>query len=184
MILQIFDGVGLRERTAEHREILREDVHQPPVHAAVAGDESVSRRPLLLHAEIRALVRDELVQLLERSFVQQQRDPFARRELARRLLARPAFGASAGFRRGFAPPQLFDLLARYFRNGHTPRPSRRAGILPQRRSDGFSVWSRLSAARPVVGQHDRVARIGGIILDAGRPAGNQPLLVGAAFADG
>ncbi len=34
---------------------------------------------------------------------------------------------------------------------------------------------------PVVGQDDRIARIGGIVLDAGRPSGDQSLLVGAAL---
>ena len=60
-----FEGVGFGERAAEDGEVLREDVDQAAVDAAVAGDEAVAGDDLLVHAEIAAAVGDELVELLE-----------------------------------------------------------------------------------------------------------------------
>ena len=74
--------VGFGERAAEDGEILREDVDQAAVDAAVAGDEAVAGNALLVHAEIAAAVRDQLVQFLEGAFVEQQFDALARGELA------------------------------------------------------------------------------------------------------
>jgi hypothetical protein len=50
-------------------------------HDAIAGDE------LLLHPEVAAPMRDELVDLEARARVKELIDPLARRELARRMLA-------------------------------------------------------------------------------------------------
>src|ERR1035441_9168366 len=38
-----FLRVGFRKRPAEHREILRENIDQAPIHASVAGHEAVAR---------------------------------------------------------------------------------------------------------------------------------------------
>ena len=65
MILQIFSGVGLGQRAAEHGEVLREDEHRPAVDAPGAGDHAVAGDLLLVHAEVVALVHDELVELEE-----------------------------------------------------------------------------------------------------------------------
>ena len=102
------EGVRFRERAAEHGEILREHVDQPAIDAAKAGDEAVAGRPLLLHPEIVAAVRDKFVEFLECAFVEQQRDALARREFAGLVLALAAFGAAAGFRFGAAPAQLLE----------------------------------------------------------------------------
>ena len=75
-------GVGLRERPAEHREVLREGVDRPAVDPAVAGHDAVARHDLVRHAEIAAPVRDQLVDFLERAGVEQQIDALARRQLA------------------------------------------------------------------------------------------------------
>ena len=75
----------------------------------IAGDEAVARRALLLHAEIRAAVGDELVELLEGAFIEQQRDALARRQLAGLVFALAALGASAFFGRGAASAQFFHL---------------------------------------------------------------------------
>ena len=56
MILQIFCGVGFRERAAEDGEVLGEDVDQAAVDAAIAGDEAVAGDDLLVHAEVAAAV--------------------------------------------------------------------------------------------------------------------------------
>ena len=97
-----FRGVGFRERPAEHREILRENVDQAAVDAAVAGDESVAGRALLLHAEIVGVVTNEFVELLEGAFVEQQLDALARAELSLLVLALAALGAAACFGFGVA----------------------------------------------------------------------------------
>ncbi len=49
--------------------------------------------PKSLHA-----MANEFVELLERAFIEQQVNSFARGELARLVLAFAAFGAAAGFR--------------------------------------------------------------------------------------
>ena len=50
--------------------------------ATVTGDEAVARDDLLVHAEIAAAVRDQLVQLFKSAFVEQQFDALAGGELA------------------------------------------------------------------------------------------------------
>ena len=74
--------VGLGQRAAEDREILREDVDRPSVDQAVAGDEAVAIDDLLVHAEIAAAVAHQLVELFEGAFVEQQVDALARGEFA------------------------------------------------------------------------------------------------------
>ena len=88
-------GVGLRERAAEHREVLREGVDEAAVDAPVPGDDAVAGHDLLLHAEIAAAVRDELVDLLERAGVEEQLDALAGRQLAAVVLALDALLAAA-----------------------------------------------------------------------------------------
>ena len=62
---------------------------------AVPGHHAVARDPLVAHPELGAPVRHELVQLGERSGVQQKLQPLARGELARLVLLRDALGAAA-----------------------------------------------------------------------------------------
>ncbi len=75
-------GVRFRERSAEDGEVLREGIDQPPLHSAVAGDDAVAGDALLVHPEIAGAMDDELIELLERSRIEQQRDALARGELA------------------------------------------------------------------------------------------------------
>src|SRR5262249_55671843 len=102
--------VRFRKRPAENGEVLREDVHQAPVDAAVAGDETVARRPLLLHPEVGALVADELVEFFERAFVKQQPYPLARAHLALFVLALATLGASALLCFGVALAEFFEAV--------------------------------------------------------------------------
>src|SRR5207249_12173460 len=87
--------VGFGERAAEYVEVLRENVNEPAINAAKAGDEAVARGTLLLHAEIDAAVTDKFVQLLERAFVQQEENALARREFTGFVFALAAPGAAA-----------------------------------------------------------------------------------------
>ena len=59
-------GVRLRQRTAEDREVLAVDEHQPAVDRAVAGDDAVAEDVLLVEPELRRPVGDEGVELDER----------------------------------------------------------------------------------------------------------------------
>ena len=79
-------GMGFAERAAEHREVLAEHEHQSAVDRAVAGHHAVTGGLLLRHAEVDAAVLDEHVPFLERAFVAQDVDPFARGQLALAVL--------------------------------------------------------------------------------------------------
>ena len=105
-----FLRVGFRERAAEDGEVLREDVDQAAVDAAVAGDEAVAGDDLLVHAEIAAAMGDELVELFEGAFVEQQFDALARGEFAFFVLAVAAFFAAALLGGGVAAAQLLELV--------------------------------------------------------------------------
>ncbi len=93
-----------RQRAAEYREILGEDIDDAAIDRAPAGDDAVARDLRLLHAEIGAAVLDEHVELLERALVEQKLDPLARRQLAARMLRVDALLAAA--EPGFRPPFL------------------------------------------------------------------------------
>ena len=70
-------------------------VDDASVDAAVAGDDAVARDDLLLHPEIGAAMRDELVDLLERAGIEQPLDALARGELALLVLLAQPFLAAA-----------------------------------------------------------------------------------------
>ena len=110
MILQILLRVGFGKRAAEDGEILREDVGEAAVDAAVAGDEAIAGDDLLVHAEIAAAVLDELVDFFEGAFVEQQFDAFAGGEFAFFVLALAAFGTSAFFGGGVAAAEFFEAV--------------------------------------------------------------------------
>ena len=78
--------VRLRQRAAEHGEILGEDEHAAAVHRAPAGDHAVAGDLGLLHAEIVGAVLDEHVELLERVLVHQELDALARGQFAALVL--------------------------------------------------------------------------------------------------
>ena len=80
-------GVRLRQRSAEHREVLREDEDQASVDGAVAGDDAVAEEVLAIQPELRRAVGDECVELDERSGVEEEVEALARGELAPGVLA-------------------------------------------------------------------------------------------------
>ena len=65
----------LAEGAAEDGEVLGEDRHRPAVDGAIAGDDAVAIRPVLLLAELVAAVPGVLVHLDERALVEEQLDP-------------------------------------------------------------------------------------------------------------
>jgi hypothetical protein len=89
-----------------------------PFDGAVAGDHAVAEEHLLVQSEVGAAVRDQLADLLEGAFIQQQVHAFARGELALLVLGGDALGAAAfhGLLR-FAGEQVGKV-----RVGHALRP--------------------------------------------------------------
>ena len=85
-------GVRLRQRTTEDREVLAEDEDRPAVDLAVAGDDAVAEERL---GRGRVAVGDERIEFDERVGVEQQVEPFARRQLAGFVLLRDARLAAA-----------------------------------------------------------------------------------------
>ena len=100
-----------RERATEHREVLAEHEDEPPVDRAVAGDDAVTQVALLLEAEVRGAVRHELIDLDERSRVQQQVHALARGQLAAPVLLVDAFLTASEHRLLAQRPEVLDLLA-------------------------------------------------------------------------
>jgi hypothetical protein len=88
-------GVGGRQRTAEHGEVLGEDVDEPPVDPARARDHAIAQDLLVGHAEVGAVVGDEAVELHERAHVEQRLHPLARGAFALLVLVGHALGAAA-----------------------------------------------------------------------------------------
>ena len=91
-------GERLAERAAEHGEVLREHVDEPPVDPPVAGDDAVAVDALLLEPEVVRAVHDEAVQLDEAALVEQQVEPLARRQLSLACCASSRSGAAAQLR--------------------------------------------------------------------------------------
>ena len=105
-----FLRVGFRERAAENGEILGEDVDQAVVDVAVAGDEAVAGDDLLLHAEVAAAMRDELVEFFEGAFVEEQFDALAGGKFALFVLAVAAVFATTLLGGGVAAAELLELV--------------------------------------------------------------------------
>ena len=80
-------GEDLRQRPAEHGEVLREDEHLAAEDRPVAGDDGVAPRPVLAHVELDLAVTDEAVELDERARIEELLEPLAREELPALALA-------------------------------------------------------------------------------------------------
>ena len=96
-----FFRVRLRQRAAEHGEILAINEHQAAVDGAITGDHAVAGNALVLHAKIGAAVLDEDVPLLKTVIVKQNLNALARGQFAlgmlrlNTLLATALFGLGA-----------------------------------------------------------------------------------------
>src|SRR5436309_13181186 len=105
--------MGLRERAAEHGEILGEYEQCAAVDGAPSGDDAVPGDLRLLHAEFIAAVLDEHVELLERVAVEEERDALPRGELAALVLGFDARFSAAQARMAAAVLELCeDVLHR------------------------------------------------------------------------
>src|SRR5690606_29376283 len=100
-------GVRLGERAAEYREVLAEHVDQPAMDRAPSGNDPVAQVLLLLEPERSRAMRHEAIELDEAALVQQQVEPFARRELAPLVLCPDPRLTTTLLR---LSPQRFELL--------------------------------------------------------------------------
>ena len=107
-------GMCFRQRAAKDGEILTEDKHQSTVDHAVAGDDTIARNFLLLHAEVNAAVLHEHVPLFEGTFVKQQLKSFSGRQFALLVLSLDAFDAAAQAREFALGFQLFKYVVHCF----------------------------------------------------------------------
>jgi hypothetical protein len=87
--------VNLRERTAQHGEVLGEHRDATAVDEPETRDDAVAGITLLLEAERRVAMRDVRTDFLERVGVEQALDAFAGGELALRVLRVDALLAAA-----------------------------------------------------------------------------------------
>src|SRR6185503_8773188 len=103
-------GERLGQRTAEHREILREHVDEPSVDSTVAGHDAVAVILLLIQTEIARAVDHKAIELDERTFVEEKVEALARRELSFRVLCLDASLAASLLRLGNATLEQVQLL--------------------------------------------------------------------------
>ncbi len=75
-------GVGLRQRAAEHGEVLAEDEYHASIDRAVAGYDAVAGDALSFHPKVAAAMFYEHVPFFKRAWIEQQFDALARREFA------------------------------------------------------------------------------------------------------
>ena len=87
-------GVLLAEAAARDGEVLCVGVDQTAVDRAVARDDAVARHVLLVHAEVRAAVLDEHIELDERILVKELLEALARRVFSLSMLFLNASGAT------------------------------------------------------------------------------------------
>src|SRR5437879_11337067 len=93
----------LAERSAEDGEVLREDIHQPAVDVAVAGDHAIAEDLLLAQAA----AGDEHASFLEGARVEEEIDPLTSGQLALFVLFVDAFGSAT--EQGLAP-EVFEMI--------------------------------------------------------------------------
>ena len=108
--MQIFSACVSDSEPPKHGEVLREDVDQTAVDAAVARDDAVAVDDLLVEPEVGGTVCDEPIELDERALVEEQVEPFACGELALVVLRLQALGAPALFRLGAALLEEVELV--------------------------------------------------------------------------
>ncbi len=138
-------GMRFRQRAAENGEILGEDKDRAAVDRAPAGHDAVAGDFLSGHAEIGGAVLDEHVELLERTFVEEDLDALAGGELAFLVLCVDAGLAAAGARDGAA---ALEFVQHFLHRG-SPRKAISTAVLArrQRRANSVERQGEVRAAR-------------------------------------
>ena len=84
-----------RQRAAEHGEVLREHVDEPPLDAAPPCDDAVAEHLLVGEPEIGGAVCDEAIELDECPRIEEHVEPLARGHLAFLMLRGDAISTAA-----------------------------------------------------------------------------------------
>ena len=87
--------VGIAQRAPHHGEVLAEDVREPAIDGALAGDDAVPWDALVGQAEVGALVHHVGIPLFKGAGIEQHPQPLPGRELSLFVLCIDAFGAPA-----------------------------------------------------------------------------------------
>ena len=74
-----FHRKTLRQRAAEHREVLCKHIHQAAFDGAVPGNHAVAQHDVFFHVEVRTAMCHKHVKFLKAAAVEQHGDAFARR---------------------------------------------------------------------------------------------------------
>src|SRR5690606_17498897 len=147
-------GVRPAQRAPEDREVLREDVDEPPVDAAVPRDDAVAEDLLLGHAEVRRAMGHEAIELHEAARIEQLVDALPRRELAPRVLLGDARLSAARQSPLVELPEPRAGVARF--RGPTRHPVECTAAAPRDRArTGAAVVSSPRAATDVRGSEPR-----------------------------
>ena len=85
------------DRSTQHGDILGIGEYQPSIDGPVAGDDTVPRDPLFLHAEIDGLALGQFVDFHKTVRIEQQVQALASRQFTSLMMTFNGFGAAAHF---------------------------------------------------------------------------------------
>jgi hypothetical protein len=100
--------MAFAQRSAEHGEVLREDVDKPAVDSSGTGNDAVSRERLRLHSEVDAIVLDVHVIFFEAALIEKDAETLAGGQPTLCMLRRNALFAAAELGRFTPIFELFD----------------------------------------------------------------------------
>jgi len=100
--------VPLAQRSAEHGEILCENIDQPAVDRARSGDDAIAGDLLLSHAEVGAIMLNEHVIFFEATGIEQHAQPLSRSQPSLGMLRIDALLTAAHAGRVAPLLKLFD----------------------------------------------------------------------------
>jgi hypothetical protein len=138
-----FFGVRFAQRSTEHGKVLRENVNESSIDRAIAGDDTIAIKGLLVRAETGRAGRNKDAQFLKRSFVQQQLDAFPGGQFAFGVLLINAFlsAAQPGLLRACGAVREFSDQWTLSSPQKTFSPQKAQGT--EKNIFSFSVFSRL-----------------------------------------
>src|SRR5437588_820793 len=94
--------------TIRMKSVMAGEYTAPPAHGPMIDDDAVAGNALLLHAEIEVAMNDELIELLERAGIEEQRDAFARDQFSFVVLAVDALLSAAKLTLPLAALEFFE----------------------------------------------------------------------------
>ena len=110
--------VRLAEGAVEYSGVLAEDANFAAVDGAIAGDDAVGVRTIVLTAEVGRAVAGEGIGLDERTLVEQLLDALASAQVSCGMDCLEGLGAHGGARLAEAVVEILDLASRGFQISH------------------------------------------------------------------